>query len=87
MAKSKGGAPLGNKNATKNRVWADAVRRACLRGDTLNELADALIREALDGDMTAMREIGDRLDGKSVQAITNEEGGPVELVVTWRAPS
>lgn len=85
MAKAKGGQP-GNRNAAKGRIWSDAVRRAVLQGDKLNELAEALIREALDGDVVALKEIGDRLEGKVAQPVTGEDG-PVELVVTWRAPS
>lgn len=82
------GAPLGNKNGTKERrLWADAVRRAVLRGDALNRLADKLIAEALDGDMAAMREIGDRLDGKPTVSVTGEGGGPVAISFTWRPPT
>jgi hypothetical protein len=87
MARGKGGQP-GNTNATKSKPWADAIRRAVVQnnGEKLNRLADKLIACALEGDMAAMREIGDRLDGKAAQVITGEDG-PVAFQITWRAPS
>jgi hypothetical protein len=77
-----GGAPLGNKNATKNRPWSEAINRALLSedGKQLRALADKLIACALAGDVAALREIGDRMDGKPAQAITGAEGGPVVIV-------
>lgn len=41
----------------------------------VDELADALIEAARDKDVSALREIGDRLDGKAVQAIANDDSG------------
>ncbi len=87
MARGRG-APLGNTNASKGKPWADAIRRAVIQnnGEKLNRLADRLIECALEGDMAAMREIGDRLDGKTSQVITGEDG-PIAFQITWRAPS
>ena len=47
---------------------------------------NANVNKALDGDMMAAREVGDRLDGKPAQALqhTGGDGGPV--VVTWLPP-
>lgn len=75
------GAPIGNKNATKNRPWAEAINRALMAedGKKLRALADKIIDRALEGDVTALKEIGDRVDGKALQAITGADGG--ELVV------
>lgn len=69
MAES-GGQP-GNKNATKNRPWAEAINRALLAedGKKLRELADKLIARALEGDVAALKEIGDRADGKPAQQV------------------
>lgn len=47
----------------------------------LRKVADAVVAAAIDGDVTAAREIGDRLDGKPTQAITGAEGGPVEHII------
>jgi len=81
------GAPLGNKNNTKAKPWADAIRRSLARredgdhGKSLNELADALLDKAAEGDMSALKELGDRLDGKSAQSVTvgNEDGKPFSI--------
>jgi hypothetical protein len=69
-------APEGNQNAVKNRPWADALRRALLAedGQKLRALADRLVEQALAGDVTALKEIGDRMDGKPKQQI--EASGP-----------
>lgn len=76
------GAPTGNKNAAKsNRMWGSAIKRAIAQSDqdTLRKLADKLIEMALEGDIQAMREVGDRIEGKAVQVtqLTGEDGGPV----------
>lgn len=77
------GAPYGNNNAGKNKPWADAIRRAVLAGGKLDKLANAIIKAAEAGDMAAMKEIGDRIDGKVTQTVSGENG-PIEMVVTWR---
>ena len=67
------GAPIGNTNGAKqNRLWGDAIRRAVAQndGEKLRSLADKLIEKAQEGDVSAMRELGDRLDGKPAQALT-----------------
>ena len=65
-------APIGNKNAVKAKVWSDALRKEIVQGDNLAKLARALINKAADGDVAALKEIGDRLDGKSTQQIDLE---------------
>lgn len=65
------GRPKGSLN---DKPWKDAIRLAVSRrtedgGKTLNLLAESLVKSALSGDVLAMREIGDRLDGKAVQQI------------------
>lgn len=78
-------APIGNKNAGKNRIWSTAISQAIEKRsksegkEMLNKLADALIDKALDGDMTALKELGDRLEGKAMQGIelTGANGGAV----------
>lgn len=85
------GAPVGNTNAHKGRRWRDAIDRALekkSRGEqqqALDECAAALIDKCLEGDMTALKELGDRLDGKSVQAVNlgNEDGGRLVLHVLY----
>jgi hypothetical protein len=81
---NKRGAPVGNTNAAKPKIWTDAVRKAIVQGENLNLLAQALIDKAIAGDISALKEIGDRLEGKSTQQIdqTTEMSGAV--VYTWK---
>jgi hypothetical protein len=74
-----GGQP-GNQNAVKSKRWYAAIDRALAKrckGDgikALDELAEKLLANAEAGDMSALKELGDRLDGKAAQAIINAEG-------------
>ncbi len=82
------GRPKGAEN--KDKEWRDAIRKAVheLRdapdGDekaqkvkAVTLLARKLVTKGLDGDVTALKEIGDRLDGKPTQAV--ELGGEVAI--------
>ncbi len=86
------GAPLGNTNGQKGREWRQAIRRALAHkygsyDEGLLALAGKLIESAETGDMAALREIGDREDGKPAQAIVGEpDGAPVAMSVTWIKP-
>lgn len=84
MAES-GGQP-GNQNSThEKRLFANAVRRAAVQqdGKALRKIVDSLFDKASEGDVSAIREVADRLDGKPAQAITGADGGPVEVTVGW----
>ena len=67
------GNPTGR--GTEDKLWRDAVRRAVKRraaegkGTQLEALADKLVACALAGDIGAMQEIGNRLDGKPTQEL------------------
>jgi hypothetical protein len=80
-------------NQWTDKAWRDAIRRAVMRahedpkkGKKLEALADQLVDEGLKGDVPALKEIGDRLDGKVPQAITGDNGGPVAMSITWLRP-
>lgn len=81
------GAPLGNENSKKdNRLWRNTIQRAIAQGnpDRLRRIAEALLDKAADGDMAAIKELGDRLDGKTAQQIIvngDEDGGPVRQAI------
>ena len=70
-------APLGNQNACKTKVWAAALQRALERRipaneriKAIDELADVLVGKAYGGDMSALQELANRLDGKPAQSLT-----------------
>ena len=46
----------------------------------LHHVAKSLIKKAIGGDIQAIKEIGDRLDGKPAQAIIGPLGEPITLV-------
>ena len=69
------GAPKGNRNAAKeNRLWGETIRRVVTQQNSmrLRAAAEKLVAQAEAGDIAALRELGDRLDGKAVQQITAE---------------
>lgn len=67
-----GGAPKGNNNASKNKVWSDAIRKVVVQRQALDALAIALVEKALSGDLQALKELGDRLEGKPVQSVEQD---------------
>lgn len=79
------------RGAWANKAWRDALRLAVLRAPdeviepktNLDALAIQLIATAKAGDMTAMKELGDRLDGKPSQAIIGgDDDDPAVRVIT-----
>jgi hypothetical protein len=77
------GAQPGNNNEVKGKRWYAAIDRALAKRSrvsgiaALDELADNLLELCAQKDLGALRELGDRLDGKSPQAITGDGGGPL----------
>jgi hypothetical protein len=56
-------------NRGQDKAFADAVRRACYAEDykRLNQMADRLTLKAAAGDLAAISQVADRLDGKPKQ--------------------
>lgn len=51
-------------------------------GDKLRAVADALVNKAITGDVPAIKEIADRLDGKVPQAVIGDESeDAIQLVL------
>ena len=78
MAASKRPSP-GSKS---DKLWRDALMLAVNGKDDkgkrkLRALAEKTLELALDGDMAAIKEIGDRLDGKPAQAIVGDPDKPI----------
>ena len=77
-----------------DKIWADAVRRAVMRRieneegkpQKIERLADKVVELALDGDMSAVKEIGDRLDGKPKQQteVSGADGEPLKIIIAGR---
>jgi hypothetical protein len=73
-----GGQP-GNTNSSKNnRIWANTIRKLAIQEDykRIHAIAEKLFEKAAEGDLGAMKEVGDRLDGKAVatQELTGPDG-------------
>lgn len=49
----------------------------------LNLIASKLVDLAVDGDMQAIKEIGDRVDGRPAQMIQGDQDAPVGLIIRW----
>jgi hypothetical protein len=85
---SQSGAPPGNQNASKGRQWSEAVKKAIRTRygkdweESLEELASKLVDAAHSGDMQALKEVGDRLDGKPKQQ--TELSGPDGAAIPMR---
>jgi hypothetical protein len=46
------------------------------------------VNKAVEGDVTAIKEINDRMDGKAVQPIAGADAeSPVKLVIEWARSS
>ncbi len=80
-----------NHTATFHK-FKDALRHALIhyedknvkKGQALRHIANSLIHVAINGNerdkLAAIKEIGDRLDGKAVQAVTGIEGEPITII-------
>lgn len=80
------GAPLGNQNRVKSKRWEDALARALARkGGSLSKgldlVADQVIEKALNGEFSALVEIGNRMDGKPAQQqiMTGADGESLQI--------
>ena len=81
------GAPLGHTNSSKNnRIWGNIIKKLAVQEDykRLHVMAEKLYEKAAEGDLAAIKEVGDRLDGKPTQQIdqTTEHSG--EVTYTWK---
>lgn len=81
----KSGNPLGPPK--KEKSFANMLRIAISEaskdgtGTKLRKVAEKLVDVALEGDVSAIKEIADRLDGKVAQAITggDENDAPLQV--------
>jgi hypothetical protein len=76
-------APKGNSNAKKAKVWSDAIHKHLTQNPKdLADIAKSLVDQAKEGNIAAIEEIGDRLEGKAVQPLEGqiEQNLTVELI-------
>jgi hypothetical protein len=80
---NKGGAPVGNQNGKKGKLFYNQLRKALVQEDSLKlrKIAEKLVDAAEQGEPWAIKEVIDRVDGKAVQAteISGADGGEIEL--------
>jgi hypothetical protein len=80
---------------SKTKKWAEAIDRALHRESEgkgsakwLDVLANRLVEAASDGDVQALKEVGDRIDGrpKATTEVTGADGGAIQhsLSVAWK---
>ena len=88
-----GGQP-GNTNSSKsNRLFADTIKRMVVQseGEIARKVAEALILKAQEGDISAIKEFADRVDGKSVATteLTGADGSqlPLSIGVSFVEPT
>jgi hypothetical protein len=67
----KSGAQPGNRNATKGLPFREALDKALKQGDPnrLRNIAEKLLAMAADGDLEAVKEVANRLDGRPGQRV------------------
>ena len=79
------GRPVGSKG-TKAKQFSNALRLSIddAEGDKakLLKIAKKLVEKAIAGDMMAIKEVADRLDGKAPQAIVGDADNPLPLITT-----
>lgn len=77
-------AEKGSTNRADGKRFQIALHNALQRKnaqdkwEALTDLAEKLVDEGLNGNIVAIKEVADRLDGKSAQsvAVTGADGGP-----------
>lgn len=90
-------AAIGNRYAAKDRRWTAAINKAFERRSrvdqlaALDQLADKLIDMAMEGDLPAIKELGDRLEGKPGQQVilSGDAENPIQssLTVEFKRPT
>ena len=79
---NKVGAPKGNTNAKKNKLFYDRIQKHLVQNPAkLEKIVETLVQEAQNGAPWAVKEIMNRVDGKAVQAteISGVDGEAIEL--------
>lgn len=76
-------APKNPRGGKPDKIWSDAIRIAAFRKAEkggprrIQIAAEQLVEAAIAGDVQAMKEMGDRLEGKPTQAAEVKHSGTV----------
>lgn len=75
----------GRPTGSEVKPWQAAIRKAVRKraldgGKAIDKLARSLVAQGLEGNISALTEIGNRLDGKASQPI--EHSGSVDVAMT-----
>lgn len=73
----KGGRPRGLNAINAEKGKAKLIEMYLAKVVPINQV---LIDKALAGDITAIKELHDRVYGKSMQPVTGADGGPIQIV-------
>jgi len=78
---NKVGAPIGNDNAKKGKLFYDQLRKVLVQNDQLKlrQVSEKLVNAAVEGEPWAVKEIMDRMDGKAVAIQEIQGPGGAEL--------
>jgi hypothetical protein len=78
---NKVGAPIGNDNAKKGKLFYDQLRKVLVQNDQLKlrQVSEKLVDAAIEGEPWAVKEIMDRMDGKAVAIQEIQGPGGAEL--------
>lgn len=77
----------------RDKPFRDALRMEIAQAQdendfkSLRSIARALLREAANGDVQAVREIADRMDGKVTTTVGNDPDSPLKLEISWASGS
>jgi hypothetical protein len=84
----------GNQHSSKiNRILNETLKRRLIQEEALkaNLIVEALLNKAEEGDISAIKEVFDRMEGKAVarQEITGADGEalPLSIGVTFVKPN
>ena len=83
-SKPKVGAPIGNNNNKKGKLFYDQLRKVLVQNDNLKlrAIAEKLVEAAEEGEAWAVKEIMDRMDGKAMQStdVTSSDGTMISAI-------
>ena len=76
----------GNENSSKvNRLMNDTLKRILIQNEALRarNISEALVTKAEEGDVSAIKEVFDRMDGKVAQEnkLTGDSDAPIIIQV------